>query len=127
MASTSTRSSSLGLLYIRMAGTLPMPMAWTVVSLTCLQYVDVCLVRLRMSRKIKYTSSGEGIFRKMSTALVFIGVLARAQLPAVDDVPRLWPQPVSVTGGGGSDLILDPKSFRMSTTFNTSWLLYVTC
>jgi hypothetical protein len=51
--------------------------------------------------------------------ILLMSTLVPAQLPHVDDVPRLWPQPVSVSNGTG-DLLLDPASFKMEDRSNTS-------
>ena len=44
-----------------------------------------------------------------------------AQLPASDDVPRLWPQPMCVlstddASAAGSSLVLDPAKFAIHTS-----------
>lgn len=64
-------------------------------------------------------AAGSPVFSVMPTVLLMSTVAqVQAQLPAVDDVPRLWPQPASVTTGGGSgaNLALDPDTFKIVRT-----------
>jgi hypothetical protein len=48
-------------------------------------------------------------------ALISLCALVQAQLPETDDVPRLWPQPstVSTAGDTAASLVLDPSAFKI--------------
>lgn len=51
----------------------------------------------------------------MALLAVVAGALVRAQLPATDDVPRLWPQPALTVPGkaGAAHLLLTKVNFQM--------------
>lgn len=74
----------------------------------------------------------------LSSSPIVFAIILRAQLPSTDDVPRLWPQPASVTYNMNTnlhrtdddiddgaaitdtDLTLDAKTFKMTASKTTA-------
>ena len=61
------------------------------------------------------------VWRRFVVASVLINAgpaLVLGQLPALDDVPRLWPQPASMAPGeaGAAHLTLAPTDFQIVST-----------